>query len=178
MMTSTVIELNTIALAIAMALAVRIFCIQSDSFALELWQTKQNIGSSRVNKLRPLPCSCVFQSAFLKDERTWQNYRIMPHAWWKLSSSSIVFCIEWLWPQTHRKKSARWKKVQKGREACFVCIVQKTSGAGVIWKCSLKPRSNKKSAPNLKTSQLSERSKRFQFSFVATIVKNQLKSLR
>ena len=171
----TVIEWNTMALAITVA--VRIFCIQSDSFALEMWQTKQNIGSSRVNKLRPLPCSCVFQSAFLKDERTWQKFCNVTCMVESLKFIDCV-CIEWLWPQTHRKNPWNGKKCKKVEKLVLFASSKETSGAGEIRKCSLKPRSNKKSAPNLKTSQLSERSKRFQFSLVATLVKNQHKSLR
>ena len=123
MMILAVIEWNTIALAITME--VRIFCIQSDSFALELWQTKQNIGSSRVNKLRPLPCSCVFQSAFLKDERTWQN---VCNVTCMVETLKFIDCVlHWMIVATNSQKKIRGmeKKVQKGREACFVCIVQR-----------------------------------------------------
>ena len=70
------------------------------------------------------------------------------------------------------------KKGKKVEKLVLFASSKETSGAGEIWKCSLKPRSNKKSAPNLKTSQMSEQSKRFPFSFIATLASNQHKSLR
>ena len=78
-----------------------------------------------------------------------------------------------------RKKNP-WdgKKGKKVEKLVLFASSKETSGAGEIWKCSLKPRYNKKSAPNSKTSQLSEQSKRFPFSFIATLASNQHKSLR